>query len=402
MAADFYNMTEYPALCFPHYNLLGEYRNVVILGVSFEIGNDGELIPLAEQPPLNFAERTYGDPMTSALVRESDLAPEKPYVDLIVNAHAYAQNDIPARRFEAGLAIRAPSTKEGVSGPLIRHSILVATGPRQWRRRSLPGRMTRRLLSLLTLGLISHNPWSLTSPKAVRSVPIRYDYAYGGTMQFDEASTPDGNEPLQCLHADNPFGRGYVSTPANLKRLTGNSSARAKKLLKRWRKTHRVFDAPQIEWPKHPLPSDPTQPYPLAGWGTVSKHAKLRLKYTGTFDQRWREERHPLLPEDFNTRYWNGAHPTLQFETLPSDAHIELHRVIPASRRSDQILRIKLPGLRFIAKYQDHTMTDTAVSPMRMDTVHIDVENNTLTLLYRNNLPPLAQPNCIELSQEQR
>jgi hypothetical protein len=127
----------------------------------------------------------------------------------------------------------------------------------------------------------------------------------------------------------------------------------------------------------------------------------FRLKHAGTFDRRWEEERHPLLPTDFNTRYWNGAHPALQFETFPADALIELHRVIPASRRFDQILRIKLPGLRFITKHQDFTMTDLVKSSMRMDTVHIDVENNILTLLYRSNLPPLTEPNCIELTQEE-
>ena len=36
-----------------------------------------------------------------------------------------------------------------------------------------------------------------------------------------------------------------------------------------------------------------------------------RVTFVGTYDERWRSERCPLLPSDFDERYHSGAHPDL-------------------------------------------------------------------------------------------
>ncbi|TDM05505.1 MAG: hypothetical protein C4K60_12120 [Ideonella sp. MAG2] len=41
--------------------------------------------------------------------------------------------------------------------------------------------------------------------------------------------------------------------------------------------------------------------------------AAHRRKFAGTYDEQWKSERAPLLPEDFDRRFWNDASPTLQW-----------------------------------------------------------------------------------------
>ncbi len=147
-----------------------------------------------------------------------------------------------------------------------------------------------------------------------------------------------------------------------------------------------MLPAPQIELPDRPIRSY-DEPYPLAGWGTVAKHWAIRHDRSGTFDQAWMDERHPLLPLDFDPRYWNGAHPDLQLERLPEDAVIELYGMIPSSRAHHQALRVQLPGLRAFVGVIDTDEPEPLKLVMPMDTVQIDLPENELSLLYRLNLP---------------
>ncbi len=91
----------FPALYFKHRNARGEPRWVVIMRATFGIGAAGALERLDPQPKVNFAERSFDDDLAAPIQRESDLAPEKPRRDLIVNAHAHAPGGNPAPRFEA-------------------------------------------------------------------------------------------------------------------------------------------------------------------------------------------------------------------------------------------------------------------------------------------------------------
>lgn len=395
----FINMTDYPALRFAHRDTLGEQRNVVVLAITLDIGADGELTPASEQQPINFSELDFEQAEPTPLRRESDLAPFKSKVDLVINAHAFAPNDVPVRRFQVAVSIHDVND-DGSIGQMTKRSVLMMTGPRLWRYRLLPSRMVRQLLSWVTLGLWQPSMWRLTKPAKFISAPIRYDYAYGGNLRLDDAPRTPAKMPLNFAHTGNPIGRGYLPTTSAIRQHTKRGRLFAGRWAKRWARKHRVLTAPQIEANKKSLPSTPHKPYPLAGWGTVPKHWTPRIDLAGTFDEKWEQQRNPLLPEDFNPLYWNGAHPDLQLDQLATDAYINLYRVIPSSRRSDQTLSIRLPGYAFTLEYQDLYLAEPVIEEMRLDTVHIDVTLNQLTLLYRVNLPELDQPAYIQLSQK--
>jgi hypothetical protein len=65
-----------------------------------------------------------------------------------------------------------------------------------------------------------------------------------------------------------------------------------------------------IEDPSHLIRSPKTRP-PPAGVGAIGANFAPRLKYAGTMDQRWQEERMPLRPLDFDPRFFQVAAPEL-------------------------------------------------------------------------------------------
>lgn len=112
---------------------------------------------------------------------------------------------------------------------------------------------------------------------AVERVPIVYEKAYGGAI----AET-------QRIEERNPSGVGFAARPADL---VGRP-------------------APQIEHPANPIRSAADRPDP-AGYGPIASHWSPRRERAGTFDDRWKQERFPLMPLDFDLRYNNVANPAL-------------------------------------------------------------------------------------------
>lgn len=110
--------------------------------------------------------------------------------------------------------------------------------------------------------------------------PIVYERAYGG-MAAD----------CGLVEERNPAGVGVAYRPEDL------------------------IDtpAPQIEHPARPYTSA-SDKHPPEGYGAISSHWSPRKERAGTFDAAWRERRMPLMPVDFDLRYNNVAHPSLQIE----------------------------------------------------------------------------------------
>lgn len=354
----FMDLTPFPALCFRH-DSQGDPRRVVVMRATFDIAADGRLRKAEPQPRLNFAERGFEDVLTSALRDESHLAPFKEHVDLVVHADAYAPQGRPAQSFHVGLSV------EAAGATLLREELLV-TGPRRWRYGA---------------GM-SGTRWKLQAPEATTRVPLRFDYSYGGTLDLAEQNDI-AQGPLPIAFAANPVGRGFFPSVEQVQDRFRLSRSAAAELREGWARARREIDAPQICLPGTEL-EQPEAPIPLAGWGYVAKHWESRLRHAGTFDQAWFDRRRPLLPLDFDRRYWNGAHPHLQLATLPPDATIVTRGLVPFERAADQVLRVVLPGLQPVAHVSDVSWGDHEVDQLpRLDTVVLDLVDDQLTLLYR-------------------
>jgi hypothetical protein len=109
-------------------------------------------------------------------------------------------------------------------------------------------------------------------------MPIVYERAFGG---FDPA-TRDTDKPQWDVR--NPLGTGFA--------LSG-SSAEGQRL-------------PNIEYADRQIGSWDDRPEP-AGFGPVCSHWQPRVRLAGTYDEKWQQERFPLLPLDFDDRHYQCA-----------------------------------------------------------------------------------------------
>jgi hypothetical protein len=69
---------------------------------------------------------------------------------------------------------------------------------------------------------------------------------------------------------------------------------------------------PNIEDPRAPIQSRRDRPTPR-GFAFVGRSWQPRVGFAGTYDRRWRTQICPLLPEDFDERYFQAAPSDQQF-----------------------------------------------------------------------------------------
>jgi hypothetical protein len=405
---EFRNLTPYPAMAFDALDQHDQRFHVVVMRLTFELQDDGTLLLAPVQTPLATTDEYYGEMNYSSVRQESDLAPFKPHTDVIVNADACAPQGRATTAFAVALKINgAPTepdlppepyglnptyhaspermaewrqecarlTAQAREGPLILCKTLTITGAREWRKRHV----LVRALSLFTLP-----EWKLTAPQPITTLPLRYEYAYGGenkilvtepaakrvgkkyrlsgrVPQPENATT--GDAPQAIAHTvceQNPVGRGFAE----------DWYLRATKLTR--------VPAPQIEASNQPMARFGDEHIP-DGFGIVGRAWRPRLGLAGTYDQQWLENRHPNLPADFNFAYWNGAPADQQVVPhLDGDETITLYNLSPAGTGTAQdafgntVLKFALPGhLPFVlVRFEDGRIGELAA---RLDTVIVDV-----------------------------
>jgi hypothetical protein len=113
--------------------------------------------------------------------------------------------------------------------------------------------------------------WVASEPAPFTRLPLCYEQAFGGE-----------GEPA------NPVGVGAWSLPHH------RESAREGAAL------------PNLEAPDALMTAPDDRPAP-AGLGFVAPHWSPRRAFAGTYDAAWREEQRPLLPLDFDERFWSAA-----------------------------------------------------------------------------------------------
>lgn len=67
-----------------------------------------------------------------------------------------------------------------------------------------------------------------------------------------------------------------------------------------------TYPVPTIDAVDAPLEYWDTLPAP-AGFGPISPWWRPRQQHASTYDEAWLSERHPLLPRDFDERFWQCA-----------------------------------------------------------------------------------------------
>ncbi|WP_047046467.1 DUF2169 family type VI secretion system accessory protein [Vibrio mexicanus] len=118
----------------------------------------------------------------------------------------------------------------------------------------------------------------------------------------------------------------------------------------------------------------------VAGFGPLPAFFEERTQFLGTYDEDWQENRRPLLPKDFDMRFYQCA---------PSDQQCKGfllggERLMLSGFSHDEVLDFRIPSQAFSAIAQidgvDH------LSDMPLHTVFIDADEAVITLTYTGSV----------------
>lgn len=329
------NYTPLSHFAFEKHGRKGEVFDVIAVRGAFHLvhGSAAELAPI--QPPVCLADRYYGEPETSSLKCESDLATFKPSTDVFMTGHARTLHGTPQSQWTVGVQV----------GKLTK--AVRVTGPRAWGK-SLMGN------------------WNLGAPGLATEVPLHYELAYGGRY-LDPRHRPDPGQPPEFIeHPFNPAGRGWAS-PDELK-------------------LHASIAAPQFEDLSQPV-TELNQSYRPQGFGPICRWWQPRVQRAGTYDATWKREHFPDLPLDFDNAFYNSAHPDLIWKGpdaascyLKGDEPLRLVGVFSAGP-----MESSLPGFTLQAERVDSKGEHRSFTPA-LDTIIIDTDTAAVSLIWRITL----------------
>jgi len=294
---------------------------VVIIKGEFDIRHRSLLRLSDAQQPVLLADEYHGEPGKSSIKYEADTSRKKQATDIILNGHAYTPHNRPASSVDVSLQFGNRSKSRRVFGD------------RFWEK-SLIG-------------------WQASPPVRFTKMPLRYEYAYGGV---DESREEQGGPTFL---ATNPVGKGFIGPKC---------------------KPSEGLPLPNIEDPAALIQDWEQRPVPV-GFGSIARNWQPRLGLAGTYDEQWQKKRLPLLPLDFDDRYFNSAHPDFIAQTaLPADESFHLTNLTESGELTFQLPAIRLAVLVSIkGRTQSYRPT--------LDTLVIEPDEQRVLLTWRATVP---------------
>jgi hypothetical protein len=340
------NYTGAPHFWFEQTGPEGERLDVLVVRATFDFAAEGKVMTFSrEQHPVVLGDSFTGpvdsDAHRAVVKDDGDLLPYKPGTDILVSGHAQSPDGRAHLNWTAGIRVGKVQ------------KILRLHGPRHFRK-----------------GLFG---WRLGPTEPTTSVVLDYRLAFGGCIDVPAALTSDG-EPDTVKHSGNPAGCGWLPKPAAYRKL----DKRARKHVADWVDGQKVMTAPQIEDALEPV-THPYQCLPAHGLGALARWWAPRLAYQGSYDEEWRKDRYPLLPNDFDSRFYQCAHPDLvAIPHLIGDESVTLSGLLA------QKWDMRLPGWRLIAVVT-RASGDSTVSFPVLDTVRFNLDLHRASLVWRTN-----------------
>ncbi len=278
------------------------------------------ILRLAEQQqPIQLAGKYWGDPEHSSYQYEPEIALMKPSTDVVVIGHAVAPR---GGTKEMDVRLRL--------GPI--DKIIRVVGDRQWVKR---------------LGIVD-----MTSPLPFERIPLTWERAFGGWSSLERNPEVDRFEPR------NPVGVGFRAAVYRDE-----------------------MPLPNLENPRYRLQQYGQTP-PPAGFGFVASHWQPRAARAGTYDAAWMRDRAPLLPVDFDPRFYQGAPDDQVVESgLKGGERVEVTGMHPSGSVAFQLPPLTEPDTVV------HLRTGTPQRlKTRLDTVILNMDENLVFLLWRAHL----------------
>ncbi|MFM7201690.1 MAG: DUF2169 domain-containing protein [Myxococcota bacterium] len=314
------NKTPFPAEGYFIRDKAGTEHWAITLKATFTFDEKGRLTPAEVQEPLLKQQVFYGAPAQSSLRYDIELLPERPATDVLLIGEAVAPQGQRVSSLEVGFSV----------GPISKR--LQVTGDRVWKR---------EWMKLVP-----------SEPRPFKRMPLVWERAYGGVSAELSGKLPTTGPEL------NPVGVGAYPS---------EREAEGKPL-------------PNLEHPSHLLRSWLMTPPPW-GVGPLSHMWPQRLRHGGTYDHQWQKERMPLLPLDFDPRYYQSAPEDQQVPGyLKGGEKVELLHLTPTERISFALPRLPL---RFVSIFgAAHSPGEGRPHEAVLQQVRLEPSANKVVLIY--------------------
>lgn len=303
--------------------------------------------PAAKQHTLLVSDLFEAEPGLSTPFFESDYAPFKSVCDVIVKGSAQVpwSDGRPgqARHLDVGLRV------QGIDGSVQLQKTLRVYGPRQWVRRG--------------------KGWLVTEAELFSAMPVTYGRAFGGHFTHEAIASDYPNDFV--AHPMNLVGQGFAQ--GKFAKLLDGAPAHQTEL---W------VDGRPV------LVTDPLRPHPPASLGPLARNWQPRLAFAGTYGQTWRDEVFPLLPADFDERFYQCAPQDQQVPHPHGGETITLANLaLPAAQdpQARGLLTFSVPR-RSMPMMVLTKERDTHALPAVIDTIAIDADAMTFDVTWRARL----------------
>lgn len=288
-----------------------------VVKATFRIEDDGTLSISKDQLPLAVSDVFWDEPTKSSLKQAGEIGLAKSSTDILLSGHAYAP-DGEAFSSEVRLTVGALTKTVRVFGD------------RTWES-----------------GLFG---MKISPPKPFRKIPLRYEYAFGGTYLQPEDESKVEVEPRNLV------GRGLLP--------------------KQNKASWKGVPLPNLEDPQQLIASPKDRPTPVC-FAPICPHWEPRKSYAGTYDEAWTKKRAPYLPKDFDSRFLQVAASDLITPTyLQGGEPVEIVGATPGAP-----LRFKLPAQ--VVEMAFHFDGQVCTPPLNLDTVCFEPDEKRFSMIWR-------------------
>jgi len=291
---------------------------VTVVKATYDFDLQGALQLADEQIPVNLAGEPWSDVPVSSYKYEPEIALCKLATDVVLIGHA-CPPQAGATRVDVGIKV----------GPV--RKVAAVFGERFW---------------VFTKGGIAKSRTA-----ALERIPLTWENAFGGHDK--SRSTPERT----VAEPRNPVGTGFGKPLA---------------------KDGDHLRLPNIEDPKQ-LVGQYGAVVPPCGFGFTSPNWQPRASFAGTYDAQWNKSRKPLLPADFDRRFFNAAAPGLIAPGyLQGNEDVVVLNVTSMPRVAFRLPAVSPPRCRVVLRGRQDTEL-----PTNLDTIIVNTDEQQLILLWR-------------------
>lgn len=261
-------------------------------------------------------------------------------------APEFADEEASEVSWESDISAFIPDTEVTVRGTIVPgekavpvQNLQLAVGKMQKQARLFGPRLAER-------GMLG---WAVADQGAVAPTSLSWRSSFGGVL------TGEDDRVTAC--EENPIGKGIALR------------ARRADI------PDAPIELPQIEHAQEDALDQPKSALPV-GFGAVSRAWLPRRNFAGTYDEAWQKNRSPLLPVDFDPRFYHSA-PQDQVVAggLKGGEALTLKGFLP-----DEDISVRLPQIVFLARTQLRTgFEETRFRITRLD---VDLDKRQLGLCW--------------------